>query len=51
MRKLQKVNNEQVPVDFEMKAESGSRTELEILNMNPQAKLTEADFTEEAMQR
>src|ERR1041385_2751461 len=27
VRKLQKVNNEQVPVDVEMKAESGSRTD------------------------
>ncbi len=51
VRKLQKVNGEQVPVDVEMKTESGSRTELEIEKINPAAKLTEADFTEEAMQR
>ena len=38
MRKLQKVNNEQVPIDVEMKAESGSRTEIEIEKMDPNAK-------------
>lgn len=51
VRKLQKVGGEQVPVDVEMKAESGSRTEIQIDKMDPNAKLTEADFTEEAMQR
>ncbi|HEY4220798.1 MAG TPA: outer membrane lipoprotein-sorting protein [Myxococcota bacterium] len=51
VRKLQKVNNEQVPVDVEMTAVSGSRTELEIEKIDPNAKLTEGDFTEEAMQR
>lgn len=51
VRKLQKVNNEQVPVEVEMKAESGSRTELVLEKVDPDAKLSESDFTEEAMQR
>jgi hypothetical protein len=29
----------------------GSRTELEIISPDPDAKLSDADFTEEAMQR
>jgi hypothetical protein len=51
VKKLQKVNNEQVPVEVEMKATSGSRTELVLEKVDPEAKLNEADFTEEAMQR
>ena len=51
VRKLQKVNGEQVPVDVEMKAESGSSTQLLIEQMDPNAKLNDNDFTEEAMQR
>jgi hypothetical protein len=51
VKKLQKVNGEQVPVEVEMKAESGSRTDLVLEQVDPNAALTEADFTEEAMQR
>lgn len=51
VKKLQKVNNEQVPVELEMKAVSGARTELVLETVDPQAKLLESDFTEEAMQR
>jgi hypothetical protein len=51
VKKLQKVNGEQVPVEVEMKAESGSRTDLVLEKVEPNAALTEADFTEEAMQR
>lgn len=51
VKKLQKVNNEQVPVELEMKAVSGARTELILEKVDPQAKLLESDFTEEAMQR
>lgn len=52
IRKLKKLKGEIVPVDVVMKnVQTGSRTELVIENPNPDAKLTEADFTEEAMQR
>lgn len=52
IRKLKKIKGEVVPVDVVMKnVQTGSRTELVIDNPNPDAKLTEADFTEEAMQR
>jgi hypothetical protein len=51
VKKLQKVEGEQVPVEVEMKAESGSMTRLILEKVEPNAKLTEADFTEEAMQR
>ena len=51
VKKLQKVNNEQVPVELEMKAVNGARTELVLEKVDPQAKLLESDFTEEAMQR
>lgn len=52
IRKLKKLKGEIVPVDVVMKnVQTGSRTELVIDNPNPDAKLTEADFTEEAMQR
>jgi len=51
VKKLQKVNGEQVPVEVEMKAANGARTELVLEKVDPDAALTEADFTEEAMQR
>ncbi|MBM4279759.1 MAG: outer membrane lipoprotein-sorting protein [Deltaproteobacteria bacterium] len=51
VKRLQKVGGEQVPVEVEMKAESGSRTDLVLEQVDPNAALTEADFTEEAMQR
>jgi len=51
VKKLQKVGGEQVPVEVEMKAENGTRTELILEKVDPDAVLTEADFTEEAMQR
>jgi hypothetical protein len=51
VKKLQKVDGQTVPVEVEMKAESGGRTELVLEKVEPNAKLTEADFTEEAMQR
>lgn len=40
-----------LPMEVEMKAAAGSRTELLIEQIDPNAKLTESDFTEEAMQR
>lgn len=53
VKKLQKIkgSNEQVPVEVEMKANNGARTELVLENVDPNAKLLESDFTEEAMQR
>lgn len=51
VRKLQKVNGELVPVEVEMKAAAGSRTQLVLEKVDPDLRLTEADFTEEAMQR
>jgi hypothetical protein len=51
VKKLQKVDNEQVPVELEMKATSGARTELVLERVEPHAQLLESDFTEEAMQR
>jgi hypothetical protein len=51
VKKLQKIENETVPVEVEMKAESGSSTQLVLEKVDPQAKLSDADFTEEAMQR
>lgn len=51
VKRLQKVNGEQVPVELEMKAENGTRTELLLEKVDGNAALTEADFTEEAMQR
>lgn len=52
VRKLKKINGEVVPVDVEMKnLQTGSRTQLEIEDPEPNAVLSEADFTEEAMQR
>lgn len=52
VRKLKKLKGEVVPIDVVMKnVQTGSRTELVIEEPNPDAKLSEADFTEEAMQR
>jgi len=52
VKKLKKVDGDFVPVHMLMKnLQEGSRTELVIENPNPTAKLSEADFTEEAMQR
>ena len=51
VKRLQKVGNETVPVEIEMKAEAGTRTDLVLEKVDPEAKLTDADFTEEAMQR
>jgi Outer membrane lipoprotein-sorting protein len=63
VRKLQKINvcaenakkkdgcEQHVPMEVEMKAAAGSRTELVIEKVDPNFALTESDFTEEAMQR
>lgn len=52
VKKLKKINGELVPVHLAMKnVQEGSRTELVIDAPDPDAKLGEADFTEEAMQR
>ncbi len=51
VKKLQKVKGEMVPVEVEMKAENGTRTELLLEKIDPDAVLSEADFTEQAMQR
>ncbi len=51
VKKLKKVADELVPVEVVMEAVSGSRTELSVENPDPNAKLSESDFTEEAMQR
>lgn len=51
VKKLQKVEGETVPVEVEMKAEAGSKTELVLETVEPNAKLSDSDFTEEAMQR
>lgn len=52
VKKLKKVKGELVPVQLLMKnVQAGSSTQLEIQNPDPDARLSEADFTEEAMQR
>lgn len=52
VKKLKKVKDELLPVHLVMKnVQQGSRTELEITNPDPDAKLSDSDFTEEAMQR
>ena len=51
VKKLKKIENQQVPTEIEMVSEAGSKTEIVIENAEPAAKLTDADFTEEAMQR
>jgi Outer membrane lipoprotein-sorting protein len=51
VKKLQKINGEQVPVEVEMKTEAGTQTDLVLEKVDSKAVLSEADFTEEAMQR
>jgi hypothetical protein len=63
VRKLQKVSicpenakkkegcEQHVPFEVEMKAAAGTKTELVLEKVDPNAKLDESDFTEEAMQR
>ncbi|HEX4931599.1 MAG TPA: outer membrane lipoprotein-sorting protein, partial [Gemmatimonadaceae bacterium] len=51
VKKMQKIDKETVPVEVEMKAEAGTSTVLVLEKVDPNAALTEADFTEEAMQR
>lgn len=52
VKKLMKVKDELVPVELVMtNVQQNSRTEISIVNPDPDAKLSEADFTEEAMQR
>lgn len=51
VKKLKKIEGELVPVELHMESVSGSRTELVVENPDPKAKLSESDFTEEAMQR
>ena len=52
VKRLKKVEGgDTVPVELEMKAASGSHTELVVTDLDPKAKLSDADFTEEAMQR
>lgn len=52
VKKLKKVNKDLLPVHMTMKnVQAGSRTELIIEDPDPDAKLGEADFTEEAMKR
>jgi hypothetical protein len=51
-KRLKKIDKELVPVELEMKnVQKGSGTVLKLLKINPKAKLSDADFTEEAMQR
>ena len=51
VKKLQKLNGEFVPVEVEMRATAGSSTQLVVEQVAPDVKLTDDDFTEEAMQR
>ena len=52
VKKLKKIKGELIPIDVVMKnTQTGSRTELVIEAPDPEAKLSDADFTEEAMQR
>lgn len=52
IRKLKKMKGEVIPVDMVMKnVQKNTRTELVIEKLNPDAKLTDADFTDEAMKR
>jgi hypothetical protein len=52
VKKLKKIKGELTPVHLLMRnKQEGSRTELQILKPDPDAKLSDADFTEEAMQR
>jgi hypothetical protein len=52
VKKLKKVKGELIPVEVTMKNEvAKSETQLIITEINPDAKLSPSDFTEEAMQR
>ena len=52
VKKIKKVKGEHVPVEMVMEnVQKGSNTVLVIAKMNPNAKLSSSDFTEEAMQR
>jgi len=52
VKKLKKVKGELVPVEVTMKSEvAKTETHLVITDINPDAKLSASDFTEEAMQR
>lgn len=48
---LGKVASASVPVKLEMKSVSGSKTVLTIINSKPDARLSDSDFTTDAMQR
>ena len=51
-KKLQKVGSDYLPVDIEMvNHKKGSSTRLKVTTLDPNAKLSEADFTQEAMRR
>ena len=52
IRKFKKIKGELVPVELTMtNVQKGSKTKLEIIDPNPDAKLSESNFTQEAMQR
>ena len=52
VKKLKKVKGKMIPMTLQMKNEKkGTKTILEILELDPSAKLSETDFTQEAMQR
>jgi outer membrane lipoprotein-sorting protein len=52
VKKLKKVEGKMVPVQAAMKnLQKGTRTDLVLEQIKPNAKFTDADFTEEAMQR
>jgi len=52
VRALKKIKGQHVPVDMKMtNHQQGSNTRLTVSDINPDAKLSPADFTEEAMQR
>ncbi len=52
VKKLKKIKGELVPVEMTMaNSQQGSQTLVVISNPNPDAKLSDSDFTEEAMQR
>lgn len=52
MKKLKKQDGRLVPVKLQMKnVQKGSKTVLTLMNVDQKAKLSDADFTQEAMQR
>jgi hypothetical protein len=52
LKKIKELGDDPVPVHLVMKnVQQNTRTELKIKTLNPKAKLSDADFTEEAMQR